>query len=206
MKTTYSTFAPDRRFLCAFIALSLALQGCAGPAGALVAVANVALEMSGIKKPELPDSQKPPRLVTLRIHAASNLNADAKGNGMAVVVRIYKLRGTSAFDQLNYLALQDPKQEKESLGQDLIESREVVLIPGQKYQIEEKVPYEAGFIGVAGLFRTPASGRWKYAFQSAPSEKTGLTLGAHACAFTVTQGTPIGIETDARLLSTTKCG
>ena len=50
------------------VSLSLMLAGCGG--AALAPLANVALEAAGIRKPpELPESQKPPRNVPLRLHA-----------------------------------------------------------------------------------------------------------------------------------------
>jgi type VI secretion system protein VasD len=181
------------------------MGGCAGPAGTLVTVANMALEASGLKKAELPDSQKPPRLVTLRLHAANNLNADANGKGMALVLRIYKLKSVNGFNQLTPAALSVPQQEKEVLGQDLVEVKEITLIPGQRYEMEEKVPYEAGVLGIAGWFRAPAPARWKYAFQMESSTKGGITMGIHACSLSVTAGTPISTEGDARLVSTARC-
>ena len=45
---------------------------------------------------------------------------------------------------------------------------------------------------VVGLFRAPATNRWRYAFSTASAERSGLTLGAHACAISVQAGEPIG--------------
>ncbi|MFZ2296798.1 MAG: type VI secretion system lipoprotein TssJ, partial [Aquabacterium sp.] len=86
----------------------------------------------------------------------------------------------------------DPTKEKEVLGDDLVSVREVQLIPGKPYETTEKVPRDVRYVGIVGLFRAPATNRWRYAFSTASAERSGLTLGAHACAISVQAGEPIG--------------
>jgi type VI secretion system protein VasD len=64
----------------------------------------------------------------------------------------------------------------------------VMLIPGQRYEIGEKVTREAYFIGVDALFQAPAEQRWRLAFAAADAEKSGITVGLHACAMSVGAG------------------
>lgn len=162
----------------------LALGGCA--AGS---IASTALEMVGIRKPvELPDVQKPPRTVAIRLHASPNLNTDADGRPLAVVARIYKLRQNAAFEQAAFDGFLNAHNERELLGNDLLEVKEVMLIPGQRYEISEKVTREAYYIGVVALFRAPAERRWRLAFNAADAEKSGITIGLHACALSVGAG------------------
>ena len=74
--------------LMAASALAAALAGCGG--AALAPLASVALEAAGLRKPaELPESQKPPRNVPLKLHAATRLNVDARGQPLALAVRLY---------------------------------------------------------------------------------------------------------------------
>ena len=166
------------------IAGMLALQGCA--AGS---IAGAALQMAGIQKPpELPDAQKPPRTVAIKLHAAQNLNAGKAVQPMALATRIYKLRQTAAFQQMNFNAFLNAQAEREQLGNDLLEVKEVMLIPGQRYEVAEKVSREAYFIGVVGLFQAPAEQRWRLSFAAADAEKSGITVGLHACAMSVGAG------------------
>ena len=69
-----------------FLSLAAPLAGCGG----LAAIAG--------KAPEIPESQKPPRNVMVRLHAAPKLNVDAKGRPLALVARVYKLRQNAAFE------------------------------------------------------------------------------------------------------------
>lgn len=170
--------------LVAAIALTAALAGCGG--AALAPLAGVALEAAGLRKPaELPESQKPPRNVPLKLHAATRLNVDARGQPLALAVRLYKLRQKDAFEGAPYATFLDPRLERESLGADLVEVREIMLVPGQRYEVTEKVAREAGHVGIVALFHTPAAGRWRTAVSSLDAERDGLSVGLHACAMSV---------------------
>lgn len=166
------------------IVLTTALAGCGG--AALAPLASVALEAAGLRKPaELPESQKPPRNVPLKLHAATRLNVDARGQPLALAVRLYKLRQKDAFEGAPYATFLDPRLERESLGADLVEVREIMLVPGQRYEVTEKVAREAGHVGIVALFHTPAAGRWRTAVSSLDAERDGLNVGLHACAMSV---------------------
>ena len=188
------------RLLCCALPLLLPLAGCAG--GAIGSFASAALQMAGVTRPpaELPDAQKPPRTVSIRLHAASRLNTDAEGRPLALVARIYKLRQSAAFEQAPYDSFLDAHKEKAALGADLMEVKEVLLVPGQRYEVQEKVSKEAYFIGVVALFRAPASQRWRATFAAADAERGGITVGLHACALSVG-----GADTATASLSALRC-
>jgi type VI secretion system protein VasD len=184
---------------CALLAALLA--GCAG-GGSL---ADAALGAAGLRKPsELADAQKPPRSVAIRLHAADKLNVDARGQPLALVARIYKLRQSAAFEQAPYAAFLDPQAEREALGADLVEVKEVTLVPGQRYEVLEKVSREAAYVGVVALFHAPAPQRWRLAFGAAEAEQAGLTVGLHACALSAGAGAK-ALQRDMKALSSVHC-
>jgi type VI secretion system protein VasD len=192
--------------LLGLITILLSMSGCV-TVDAVTAVADAAMQVTGIKKPaapELPDSQKAPRTIQINLHAADNLNADASGRALALVAKVYKLRQNAAFQQATYDTFLNPQKEKEALGTDLLEVKEITLVPGQLYHAEEKVSREAYFIGVVGLFRTPAAQRWRATFPADAVEKTGITIGMHACSLTVGTGLTIN-EPIQNKLSTVRC-
>jgi type VI secretion system protein VasD len=185
-------------------ALAAVLAGCAAGPGSLGAAA---LEASGLRKPaELPEAQKPARVVALRLHAADKLNVDAKGRPLALVARIYTLRDNAAFERAPYAAFLNPQAEKEALGDDLVAVREVMLVPGQRYEASEKVAREAGYIGVIALFHAPAAARWRTSFAAADAERAGVTVGLHACALSVGAGaSPSPNWPASKTLSSVRC-
>src|SRR5471032_1754 len=140
------------------------------------------------RSPELPDAQKPARNVAIRLHASDNLNTDQDGHPLALVARIYKLRQSAAFQQAAYDGFLNAHTERDMLGNDLLEVKEVMLVPSQRYEVVEKVTREAYFIGVVALFRAPAEQRWRLAFAADDAEKNGITVGLHACALSVGSG------------------
>lgn len=179
----------------AILAAACVLAGC-GSNG----LAARAMEASGLRKPPaLPDAQGAPRNVALRLHASPKLNADKRGQPLALSVRLYQLRQKDAFEQAPYSAFLNPQAERESLGPDLLEVREIMLVPGQRYEVLEKLGRETGYLAVVALFQRPAEGRWRSAVAAADAERSGLTLGLHACAMTV------GGSGAAATLSSVRC-
>lgn len=183
-------------------ACAAALTGCSVGGTLLAGAASGALEAVGLKPSNVPESQKPPREVPLKLYAGNNLNAAADNRPAAIVVRLYKLKDPTSFLQAPFDTFIDPQREQKTLGADLVQVREMTLIPGQRYEIVEKVTREAGTFGVVALFRSPAPQRWKFAFDTARSEKSGVTIGLHACAMTLTVGdalTPAGAAASSNL-------
>lgn len=186
------------------------LASCSVGTQVLAGAASGALEALGVKPSNVPESQKPPRQVPVRLYAGSNLNAAGDNRPVAMVVRIYALKEPTSFMQAPYDAFLDPAREKQVLGAELLNVREVTLIPGQRYEVSEKVSREASTLGVVALFRSPAAQRWKFAFDTVKGEKSGITIGLHACAMTLTVGEAItptdGVQRSAlNMLSPASC-
>lgn len=198
------------------LSCALALAGCAATKVAddtLGDWTKKALEATGLRTPDPPalpevpqvEALRLPRKVSLHVYAQKELNHDANNQPLSLVLRIYKLKSSAAFLQAPYEAFANSGREKEILGDDVIEMREVLLVPGQRYEVEEKVAREATTIGVVGLFNAPAAQRWKFAFDAGAAEKSGLVLGAHGCGLTVTAGQPIGAQVDPAVLGGARC-
>jgi type VI secretion system protein VasD len=193
----------------------LMLTGCqtVGKLGeGLGNMGDKALETIGFKKPEapqlpeLPESAKPARRMKLKLAASDSLNVDSSGRSLSLVVRVYKLRSTTAFLNAPYETFGNNAKEKEALADELIESREIVLLPGQQQQINERWAREATHVGIVALFRAPAPQRWRYAFELETFQlDQGFVLGAHACALSIASGEPVGVSSAAMKLNSTAC-
>jgi type VI secretion system protein VasD len=211
-RKVFDYFSPSTLSRAAsLIAACALLGGCAAGISLVGAAASTALQAAGIGKPPVPDSQKPPRDIALMLAAGSNLNAANDNHPLALVVRLYALKDPTSFQQAPLDTFTDPVREKNALGADLLSVREVTLIPGQHYQMTEKVSREAQAFGVVALFRDPALQRWKFAFDPAKSQKSGIMIGLHNCAMTVTSGSVIAPDPrlpmqPLNLLSSVSCG
>lgn len=166
--------------------LLLACCLCSPPASATDGLAGRVLEALGVRKP--PELQKSPRQVALRLHASAKLNSDAEGRPLPLVARIYSLRQSAAFEAAPYATFLAEDAGRVAFGADLVAVRELILLPGQRYDAIEHVPQEAAYVGIVALFHSPAPQRWRLAFASAEAEKAGLTLGLQACALSAGAG------------------
>lgn len=178
------------------LAVSVLLSGCASSAAGIAT--NIVLTAMGVKNDP---ASTPPKNVSLQVYAADNLNADSDGKGLSAVMRIYKLKDATAFNQASVDNLADADRAKLYLGTDLVEVREQLLLPGQRYQFQEKVDAKNGYLGLAIQFRNPHPQRWKLAVLNTEiKENTPIVIGAHACAMNVTSGLPERNELDSKFL------
>lgn len=197
-----------RRSFCIFAALAIctSLGGC-GTAVKVAAdvLAEKALGAIGIKV-DNPGAAKAPKTVQLRLETAQDLNAGEDGQGLSTVFKVYKLKDQNAFLSTPYSVFGNAEKEKSAFGQDLVEVRELILSPGEILDLKEKVPAESTYLGAVALFRQPSAQRWRFVFAAADSEKTGITLGVHACAMTATTTPPVGMTlNESALLSPARC-
>lgn len=172
-------------------------------------VAEMALNAVGVKLPEkpgIPAVPAPQKTIKIKLETAKDMNAGEDGKGLSVIFRIYKLKSYDAFLAMPYAAFGSPDKEKESLGTDLLETRELTLAPGQLIDLKESITKDMPYLGMVSLFRTPSPQRWRFAFAAADAEKSGITIGMHTCAMTATAIPPIGISlSESALLSPAKC-
>lgn len=188
------------RAVCAAVlacAAACLLAGCETAAGVVktaTAARDKTLEFTGLKTPEaaIPEAALPAWRIPLRIQASPSLNIDGEGRSLALVLRVYKLRNAEAFLDAPYGVFGDAAAEKARLGEDLVELREIQLVPGQVVDTLEKVRREAPYVGVVALYMRPAPQRWKLLFDAPKAQLSGITVAAHACALSVSRGEPMG--------------
>lgn len=179
---------------------SLALSGCqaVGAASVVSKVADFALQASGLKK----DSGPQPKWIDLRLEASQQLNADASGRPLSVVAKIYKLRDPNSFLQAPFEAFGNDSKEKQAFGTDVLEVRELLLIPGQKYDAKEKMTPESAYLGVVALFRSPGPSPWRLTIAQADLEKKGAAIAVDRCSLRVIDPSA---ETDKTIRQSTRC-
>jgi type VI secretion system protein VasD len=190
------------------LGVALFVSGCSTVSAVQVVgtAVNLALETAGLKK-KTEGGKEPSFDVPLSVSAGDQLNTTDQGQSLSLVIRIYQLRTPQAFKTLTYEQASNPDAGKGTLGEDLISYREVTLVPGKIYDLNQKVSGDETIIGVVGLFRAPYGSRWKLAFDAKDSSDSGITIGAHACALTAGKGTldPTITAESARTLSGIQC-
>ena len=154
--------------------------------------------------PQLPHSG--PQQIALRLHAGQVLNVNEQGQSLSVVVRLFRLSERTAFEQAPYAAFQKSDAgHYTELFSDILESRELVLTPGQKYEVVETLGSDVRYLAVAVLFRQPAEQRWRFIFDAKAAVTTGITLGLHGCAVSVSAGQPLDLPIEMMRVAGVRC-
>jgi type VI secretion system protein VasD len=173
-----------------------------------------ALDLVGLQtKPAVPEMSpemlanlpKLAKKVTLRIHAGEVLNVDSSGRSLALVAKLYKLKDAEPFLQAPYETFKDGPVAKPIAVEGVLEVREIVLTPGQKYEVVESMPADATYLAIVGLFRAPDDRRWRFVFDARAAAKSGITIGAHGCAFSVSEGQPVNASPESLRLAGVRC-
>lgn len=196
-----------RKAVCVLAAVLA--SGCATQGGDRV---DQLLQLVGLKPPAPPQAMQTlpsppapiPRQIILRLHAAEVLNTDHQGRSLSVVARVYKLRGSVAFQQASYEALAAASPDRAApWTSEVLEVRELTLVPGQRHEVVETLPAEAARLAVVTLFRAPAEQRWRFVFDGRAS--TGITLGLHGCAMSVAEGAVVDAAPETLRLAGVRC-
>lgn len=115
--------------------------------------------LSGLALVLLIGCPKEPARVNIVLNAANNVNPDARGQALSVVVRIYQLKDKGRFESADYNALW--KSDKETLSDDLLERQERMVQPGTQEMLEIQANSMANYLGAVALFRNPSGDTWR---------------------------------------------
>ena len=110
--------------------------------------------------------------VILTSDGGNQLNPDASGKPLSVVLRVYQLTSLERFASVDADSLWDDPQK--ALVNTLIENREITLLPGMGQVDKWPLNKAAGYVGVAAFFRTDENSRWKVAFDANSLRKDGI--------------------------------
>lgn len=209
-----------RRFHLCHLGLALccaALSGCSSVPGDRGGVFDRTLYVLGLQRtdalslqaqgtPSSQSAQSASQRVGLRLHAGQVLNVSEQGQSLSVVVRLFKLRERIAFEQAPYGAFQKSDAgQHQGLATDTVESRDLVMTPGQKYEVVETLGPDVRYFAVAILFRLPAEQRWRFIFDAKAAATTGITLGLHGCAASVAAGQPLDVPIEMMRVAGVRC-
>lgn len=198
--------AVSRTMTIVMMAAAIALGGCASTREEGPGLIGKTLETIGLRKPVEEVAAPRAKMIPLRLWAGANLNSGTDNRSLAVVVKVYRLRDGQRFEQAPFSAFLDEDAERDALGDDLISATEIVLQPNQRHEINQRLPPEAGTLGVVALFRSPAQGRWRLSFDALEAEADGVTVGLHACALTTSSAALRSrIDGEPHSLATARC-
>jgi type VI secretion system protein VasD len=100
-----------------------------------------------------------PTVVAASLQATASANPDARKRASPLVVRIYELKSSAAFEAADFLSLYE--RDQATLAAEMGAREEFTLRPGDSKPWEKTVGPEVRFIGVIGAFRDIERARWK---------------------------------------------
>lgn len=139
--------------------------------------------------PLAPCTTPEPLRVTLQ--ASPRINPGEKGEPLAVVVRLYQLKGTTKLQGAGFDDLLD--RDKEILGDEIVASQEVTINPGEKLEPPLSRNPEAQYMAAVALFRRPAGTTWRTARRLLAPDPLFCHPGAAQAAKTVGFGSDTSI-------------
>ncbi|MDR1064107.1 MAG: type VI secretion system lipoprotein TssJ [Azoarcus sp.] len=162
-------------------AVSVALSACAGKSKEAPA------------RPEEAFSQMEPMSIpgpveyALKAGADAEVNRDAKGRPLSIVVRIYQLKDRNAFARLGFDAFVSGQRDAELFSGEMVAVNEMVLLPGTTQELTDRLSPEAKYVGVAAFFRSPDARRWRFLVDGGSVVREGLNFTVKDCYFDAVQ-------------------
>jgi type VI secretion system protein VasD len=102
------------------------------------------------------------------------LNPNTQGHASPVIVRIFDLSSTAAFEKADYAGLFE--HPGESLQQDILAQEEVVLRPGDTQEHNRALPPAVEALGVAAAFRDLEHADWRITVPIKPGKRNFILI------------------------------
>ncbi|WP_250501242.1 type VI secretion system lipoprotein TssJ [Caballeronia sp. GAWG1-5s-s] len=131
-----------------------------------------ALGVAACKSP--PPAPPPPTVVRVDVHALDQVNPDHTGRPSPVLVRVYELKATAAFDSADFFTLYGKDQA--TLGADLNAKNEFLLKPGERQSVEQAVQPGTKFVAVMSAYRDIEHSRWRATVPVPPNQTTVVSV------------------------------
>lgn len=112
--------------------------------------------------------------IDAELAAAKDLNPDTDGRPSPLVVRLYALKSTTAFNNAGFFALYD--SEAAELGDDLQNREELEIRPGQKLELEREFKDETRFLGILAAYRDIDNASWRAVYELREGKMTELKI------------------------------
>ena len=124
-----------------------------------------------------------PTIISMSVVAAGDINPNAEGRASPVVLRIYRLTSPAIFNEADFFQLFE--EESTTLGTDLLEREELVVMPGSSQVLTREVPDNTTYIGVVANFRDADTAIWRGAAAVTAHQTTNYAVGLQASAISV---------------------
>lgn len=123
--------------------------------GRVMTVAAAALAVVGCSS----TAKQVPVPYAVELRVANDVNPDANGRASPIQVTIFELRSSSQFESRDFFTLLGDPQA--ALGQELLDTEQVILKPGQTQVVRRPGNIQARAIGVVAGYRDLEGSTWR---------------------------------------------
>jgi type VI secretion system protein VasD len=116
----------------------------------------------------------PPPVLDLTVTGSADQNPSSDGKPRPVSIHLYQLAATQKFANADVFALVE--HEKATLGQDDLDSSEIILKPSEKQEIKQALKAGTEALGVVAFFYDIDNAKWRASAPVAASGPSTLVL------------------------------
>lgn len=135
-----------------------------------------------------PPPPPPPTQVALTLTATSDVNPSPGGTAAPVVLRVYQLASSSAFNGAEFFDMFNSDQA--TLKTDLIKRDDVTLAPGQTKTMVLSPTDQVKTLGVFAAYRDYVHATWRVTADIPPHKTTKITVQAGRTGLTIVKPAP----------------
>ncbi len=109
-----------------------------------------------------------PVVVRMDLHARSAVNPDANGRASPVVVKVYELKSTAAFDAVDFFSVFEDGQK--ALGAELLNQEAFQLRPGERLELDRPLHLDTRHVAAVAAFRDLEHAQWRDSLAIPPKQ------------------------------------
>lgn len=108
------------------------------------------------------------------VQASNNVNPDINGRPSPILIRIYQLKSSVAFNNADFFALYD--RDVAELGADYVARDDLDLKPGESKPLERRFSDDTRYLGIIAAYRNIDSTVWKKVIEIEPDSNSEILV------------------------------
>ncbi|WP_158515192.1 type VI secretion system lipoprotein TssJ [Bordetella sp. H567] len=108
------------------------------------------------------------------LETSADVNPDASGRPSPIVVRIYQLTDTEAFDRASFFDLHD--KDRQILGPNLLARSEITLLPGTEKIVGQPLDPKTRVVAIVAAYRDIEHAQWRRDFPVSGLASHGIAV------------------------------
>jgi len=110
----------------------------------------------------------------ITIKASANLNPDIDSRPSPIMLRIYELKSTAAFNNADFFTLYD--RDVSELGADYVARDDVEINPGESKEIAREFSLDTRYLGIIAAYRDINNSVWKRVVEIKPDSNSTILI------------------------------